>query len=77
MTSLGPDIGDHNRFTVSTYWISQEVGQLGLSIWDMSTLFATQSKDDLLEETERLVDEAGLDKNLAFWASFFGHFTTS
>jgi len=43
----------------------------------MSTLFATQGKNDLLEETERFVDEAGLDKNLAFWASFFGHFTTS
>ena len=42
----------------------------------MSTLLGGEGKDDLLEETERLVDEAGFFEDESSRASLLCHLTT-
>ena len=52
MTRLWPDVGDHDRLAITADGVAEEVGQLGLSVWDVTALLARESEDDLLEETE-------------------------
>lgn len=77
MSRLWPNISDHDSLAVTAEWVTQEVCQFSLTVWNMTTLFAWKGKDNLLEETERLIDEARLFKDKAFRSSLLGHFTAS
>jgi hypothetical protein len=38
VSQLWPDVGDHDRFTIAADGVSEEVSQLGLSVWDVAAL---------------------------------------
>ena len=76
MACLRPDVCDHDCLAVTTNGITQEVCQFRLSVWNMSTLLGGEGEDDLLEETERLVDEAGFFEDESSRASLLRHLTT-
>ena len=52
VTRLRPDIRDHDSLAVAADGVTEEVGQLSLTVWDVTALLAAQGKDDLLEETK-------------------------
>jgi len=77
VASLRPDVSDHDRLAVTANRVAQEVGQFGLPVGDVATLFVRESENDLFEETERLVDEAGFLEDEARGARLLRHLTSS
>jgi hypothetical protein len=52
-----PNVRDHDGLAVAAKTVSQEVGQLRLAVRDVVSLLVAQSQHNLLEESQRLVDE--------------------
>ena len=44
-----------------------------MSVWDVTSLLTGESEDNLLKETEWLVNEARLLKNLSGWTRLLRH----
>ena len=77
MSRLWPNISNHDSLAVTTKRVTQEVCQFSLTVWNMTALFARKGKDNLLEETERFVNETRLFEDEAFRSCLLGHFTAS
>ena len=70
---LRPNVRDHDCLAVASDRVAQEVCQFRLAVRNVAALFAGKRQHNLLQETERLVDEAGLFEDEAFRARLLRH----
>lgn len=65
LSSLCPDVSNHQGATVSSQGVLEDVGQLRLTVGDMLTSFVCQCSDHLLEKRERFIDIECLTLDIA------------
>ena len=56
LSSLCPDVGDHQSSTVSPEGVLEDMGQLWLSVGNVFTSLVCQCSNHLLQKRERFVD---------------------
>ena len=59
MLLLGRDVDEHEGFAVAPKAVLQEMGQLGVPVWDVGVLLG-EGHDDVPEVGQGLVDVLGL-----------------
>ena len=74
------DVGDYESLTIATKRVSQEEGELAVSIVDVPRLafrYVNEGVDNISQSWQALVDHSGLLESLTNGISLLGPFTTS